>query len=349
MGRNRSNKMLLAAKLALLSCVVALTLHPVSSTADLAAHAEQLALFAAQALDPALATSLVAQLSQLGNFSEPDPSLFDRRSCEAGTQLPLLGATKPWPDILSSVNDAPDQKLLLLLRHGLAFENLSPNNSVCEFELDGRTVVNWDSGLTTTGREQASNASVFLHSAAPTGESWSSMLGLATAPRYFSPLSRTLQTAHAALGSGPAAAASSLLRASLGNDVCNGQHRVTADAPMLPNPWNTGCKAADQAKPLAELYNRSFVQFHIRPAGAATPGLLSDSDTLWRKGYDEPDEVQTARAKALLMQVFSSSKHKVAVVVTHGEMIEAFGRVVGVDSLSAANAQFVPIVLRYDS
>ena len=36
-------------------------------------------------------------------------------------------------------------------------------------------------------------------------------------------------------------------------------------------------------------------------------------------------------------------------VVTHGEMVEAFGRVVGVDSLSAANAQFVPIVLRYDS
>ena len=46
-------------------------------------------------------------------------------------------------------------------------------------------------------------------------------------------------------------------------------------------------------------------------AGAATPGLPSDSDTLWRKGYDEPDEVQTARAKAFLMQMFSSSKHKV--------------------------------------
>ena len=47
------------------------------------------------------------------------------------------------------------------------------------------------------------------------------------------------------------------------------------------------------------------------------------------------------------MQVWATVQQQVVVVVTHGEMIEALGDVVG-ESLSATNAQIVPLMVHYE-
>ena len=157
----------------------------------------------------------------------------------------------------------------------------------CNFSLGGRQVNNWDSPLTPTGQEQAANASRWLSSEASSGVTWSQLLGLKAAPRFTSPLTRTLETARAALGSHANLTASSLLRASLGRDVCNAQHRVAGPYVPAVAPWDTGCSAAKSAQSLVSLYPREFVSLRARPAGSASPGLVGETDQLWQSAIKE--------------------------------------------------------------
>ena len=134
------------------------------------------------------------------------------------------------------VNGSQAKKIILFLRHGQAYENLAPggNNKLCNFTLHGAMVQNWDSALTKTGLDQAAAVHSFLLSKAVNQseqETWYEVLRLKSAAGFSSPLTRTLETAREALLD-PATSASfmrpltsaSLLRASLGENVCNGRH-----------------------------------------------------------------------------------------------------------------------------
>eukprot|EP00658_Telonema_sp_P-2_P039484 TRINITY_DN28246_c0_g1_i7.p1 TRINITY_DN28246_c0_g1~~TRINITY_DN28246_c0_g1_i7.p1 ORF type:complete len:390 (-),score=40.73 TRINITY_DN28246_c0_g1_i7:333-1502(-) len=291
--------------------------------------------------------SLARRVSSSWRFSHAH-GLFSRTEKPiAGTQLPNLGAMRPWSDIMSSVSTDPDQKLLLLLRHGQALENLAPNNTLCNFTVDNILEENWDSRLTLTGTAQAANVSTWLSSEHTQGDTWAQLLRLGSAARFVSPLMRTLQTAAAAFDRAQPAVASSLLRASLGRHVCNAQHPVHSSAEHFPPPWNTMCPQARNPQSLRSLWDEELVDLPVRPAGGASPGLVSTQDILWRSDYEEEDAVTSARVTAFLVQLFASVPQDVVVVVTHGEIVTALGEVVGEPELSAANAQVVPVVVKY--
>lgn len=49
--------------------------------------------------------------------------------------------------------DRPSRKLIILIRHGQAWENLNPyGNDLCEFQLNNQTIPNFDSPLTPLGK-----------------------------------------------------------------------------------------------------------------------------------------------------------------------------------------------------
>lgn len=285
-------------------------------------------------------------------------------------QLPSFGALIPWPEILHLAED-PSRILLVMVRHGQAWENLNPyGNDLCEFDYEGETIQNFDSALSPAGEQQAQDLNSLLRSPAPSDQSpnddgnasWYEAMGLGNTPCITSPLTRTLQTAMFGFDQIPVPAfiASEIVRASIGHDVCNFRHSVSTptDEATLVSPWNTGCTLPHEA--LSEIYRTNnsskssnssvLFKFPIRPPGGEGFGLVSDSDTLWRS--DVVDDTQVSRGLTFLSQLFDNKglfdkKDGPTVVglVTHGEMIQAIYEAIGEVAYSAKNTQVVPLLL----
>jgi broad specificity phosphatase PhoE len=304
------------------------------------------------------------------------PDLFQQQyglyPDENQTQLSNFGSILPWSDVLSMVTaDHPNRKLLIMIRHAQAWENLNPtSNSNCEFEYNEQMIQNFDSELSPEGYEQAEILNELLHSLAPAEQNhqhnltWFETLGLVNRLFVTSPLSRTLQTANASLTALPLGRiiASELIRASLGTDVCNFRHSVksvTSDS-SLPSPWNTGCPlpqnslttlfSCDESDPVAMtsspacLYPLLPFEFPIRPSNGEGLGLISDSDELWRA--DMIDSSHRVRSLAFLRELFEyHPEEQIIGIITHGEMINALYDSLGEIPYSAKNTQIVPIMI----
>ena len=93
---------------------------------EVAARSELFAVSAAQSLDPSVRAGFAERVLDSAVGFNHTPGLFNRSATpEPGTQLDGLGALLPWPQILDKLSE-PNAKLLLLLRHGQAYENLTP-------------------------------------------------------------------------------------------------------------------------------------------------------------------------------------------------------------------------------
>jgi broad specificity phosphatase PhoE len=290
--------------------------------------------------------------AKIGVFAQQDGVYPD----EGSLQLENFGALVPWSEILKMA-DAPSSKLLIMTRHGQAWENLNPySNSLCEFELGGNVIPNFDSPLTPLGIDEARQLNEILLSPYNSsltryeGESlsWFEAMGLDNATFYTSPLSRTLQTAENVLARLPIAhiTASEMIRASIGTDVCNFRRsvNVSTSESALPSPWNSRCEIPNDS--LSEIYSKSLLNFSfpIRPAGGTGIGLVSDNDQLWRS--DVVDDSHILRAKAFVNQLFEYDDHSVVFIVTHGEMIDAVYQALGESPYAALNTEVVPVLIQ---
>lgn len=123
-------------------------------------------------------------------------------------QLDNFGATIPWNNIIKLLNNS-SRRLLVMIRHAQAWENLNPNpNYVCEFEYEGRVIQNFDSALSTEGVEQARALNSILRSssalpgkelASQSEKTWFQAMGLENELFVTSPLMRTMETTSLAL------------------------------------------------------------------------------------------------------------------------------------------------------
>jgi broad specificity phosphatase PhoE len=274
------------------------------------------------------------------------------------TQLANFGALKAWPDILNMLHNQPQRKLLILIRHGQAWENLNPDNTQCTFEYGGQWHNNVDSPLNPTGQQQASALNRLLLSPANATATWFETIGLLNAPFVVSPLARTMQTATLVLQKLPIqqpVQVNEIIRATIGIDVCNYRHPVSAasGSAVLPSPWSTNCNVTFPSNSsLSSMFNTSHtgsVEFalHVRPAGGSGFGLISDGDTLWRNDMSESAQQQQARAVAFLAQLYGVLPNNAQVlgVVTHGEIIDALSVAVSGMGYSAANTEVVPMMI----
>lgn len=298
------------------------------------------------------------------------PKLFEQQNgvypAENELQLPNFGAIQPWTDILELLNEK-NRKLLILIRHAQAWENLNPTeNSNCEFTYNNEVIQNFDSPLSETGKEQTKQLNELFRSISPSEQSsnqnltWFETIGLKNQLFITSPLSRTLQTSNHSLLSLPISGiiASEMIRASVGTDVCNARHSVYSSTSehSLPSPWNTGCKLPSES--LLDIYSCSSsnsqsdacqfptlpFQFPIRPPGGDGVGLISDSDQLWRS--DSVDSTHKERSLTFLNQLFEYfPDNSVIGVVTHGEMVEAVYESLGQFPYGPRNTQVVPIMI----
>lgn len=286
-------------------------------------------------------------------------------------QLPNFGAKISWNKILAMLQESAQRKLLILIRHGEAWENLNPlSNDHCEFLYENQIIQNFDSPLSPRGIEQALELNELLHSPAPSDQNnnqnmtWYETIGLLDQQYFTSPLSRTLQTANYSLTGVPMQniTASELLRASVGTDVCNFRHSVytSTSEHSLSSPWNTGCQLPSES--LLSLYTCQEdsqststackypilpFQFPIRPSSGHGIGLISDSDQLWRS--DIVDSSHIVRSLAFLQELREYyPAEQVIGVITHGEMISAIYESLHEVPYSAKNTQIVPIMIEFD-
>jgi broad specificity phosphatase PhoE len=282
-------------------------------------------------------------------------------------QLENFGALKPWKSIRKILRSSSNYRLLIMIRHGEAWENLNPTfNSNCQFNFEGQVIDNFDSPLSPLGLQQAKNLNNLLKAPSLEGstESWFETLGLNEESTSFitSPLTRTLQTSQLVFSYLPIPTnnhhngrivAHELLRAGIGQAVCNFRLNVhtPTEANILPSPWQTGCNSTSNSS-LSEIYSddSSPVKFNfsIRPAGGAGFGLISDSDVVWRSDLTE-DEVIMTRALAFLAQIYeNTAESSVTVAITHGEMIGAIYKSAGEANYNATNTEVVPLLLSYN-
>ncbi len=216
--------------------------------------------------------------------------------------------------------------------------------------------------------------------------SWFDRLGMRDAAFFVSPCSRTLLTAQAgfsgklvASGGVPHFRSSELLRANIGRDVCNYRRTVRgigASPAAAGPPFATLCNSSLTDPGLDVLFgNASGISFsfNVRPSGAAVPGsvdafgLVGDADSLWRSDTAETESGNAARAAAFLRALFSPGmvtqrmrtvshpddnvraqvSESVAVVVTHGEIVDAVWMLTTGETAryGAANTELVPMVV----
>lgn len=159
--------------------------------------------------------------------------------------------------------------------------------------------------------------------------------------------------------------ATEIVRASIGQDVCNFRRSVLTPTSLndLPLPFSTSCDLPEDS--LTEIYiNRAApddlkFEFPIRPPGGSGFGLFSDSDMLWRS--DVEDDTHVTRATAFLAQLFenrdfycgneedtrryNSSALPIIGLVTHGETIDAVYKASGEAGYSPRNTQVVPLMI----
>jgi broad specificity phosphatase PhoE len=276
-------------------------------------------------------------------------------------QLDNFGALRAWTEILQELSYHANQRLLIMIRHAEAWENLNPtSNSNCEFTYNGATIQNFDSPLSDDGITQAKALNqLFRSSSNSPSKSWYETIGLTEGNVTFvvSPLTRTLQTTEFVFDSLPLTASSEhsfiadeIIRAAIGRDVCNYRRNVKSPTSLNKDaqyPFQTGCKLPDES--LDDIYGNSVVNFTfpIRPPGGTGFGLFSDSDLLWRSDiYDE--EILENRALAFLSQVkeYTMSSSVVA-VVTHGEIVEAIYKACGEIAYKPKNTEVVPLLIKF--
>lgn len=293
------------------------------------------------------------------------PNIFAQQNgvqpIEGSYQLDNFGALISWDNILNELKRDPRQRLLIMVRHGQAWENLNPtSNANCEFTLDGHIIQNFDSPLTPKGIEQSKSLNSIFRSQVANNSSmtWFENIGLTqdTANFVTSPLSRTMQTTETVFDSLPLPAgksfiANEIIRATIGRDVCNVRKSVKTPTSSNPlsYPWQSGCKVPDDS--LENVYNNSNVRFSfpIRPAGGSGFGLLSDNDQLWRADVADDGIIKT-RATAFLGQLYEyTASSSVTAIVTHGEMINAIYLAAGENSYQPKNTEVVPLLLKYNN
>jgi broad specificity phosphatase PhoE len=316
-------------------------------------ESEVLAITAIQSTSmPSVKTFIASSLEKSLRFGMLD-GLFVQQTgvlpAEGELNLPNFGATIPWEDILSLVENNSSRRLVVMVRHAQAWENLNhEGNDKCNFTLNGEVISNFDSALSTDGSKQGQDLNDLLSSVSDNGNTWFERLGLTKATFYSSPLMRTMQSSELYF-SGLTKEyfhVTEMMRAAIGHDACNYRHsiRTPTSKGQLPDPFNTGCILPDDS--LESLFSSSEVNFDftIRPQGGTGIGLISDSDMLWQK--DMVDDSLVLRSRVFLAQLFEQP-NPIVCVVTHGEMIDGMYKAAGVDSgyPKPFNSEVVPMVV----
>lgn len=142
--------------------------------ASLTANETEILAVAAVQASPSM-TALKTELFQLiskTNTIRSVPGIFSQQDgvypSEGELQLPLFGAKIPWPDVMQELTADSNRVLLIMIRHGEAWENVNPlSNDHCEFLFEGHVINNFDSDLDPAGIRQAQDLNSLLRSDAP--------------------------------------------------------------------------------------------------------------------------------------------------------------------------------------
>mmetsp|Transcript_38842 Transcript_38842/g.54166 ORF Transcript_38842/g.54166 Transcript_38842/m.54166 type:complete len:372 (+) Transcript_38842:119-1234(+) len=285
-------------------------------------------------------------------------------------QLPNFASVMPWPQVLDLLDSEKNRRLLYCIRHGQAWENLSPSNRECSFKKEGVERPVFDSPLTFTGVNQT----VALNSLwdVPANNSgnmtWFDALHMGEAIGFVSPITRAMQTSHNIfhdMSIQTPVTVSEILRAGLNKDRCNYRRPVSTPTNMerLSPPWDTGCDYTNNSlvdlwrggtfvqlersdMGLKEIWANTEFQFTVQPPGGGSSSLYYDVDELWRSDWGETDPQLQARLSVALAEMFLQfPQQKIFFIVTHSECCEALNELFDGGTYDQANVEVSPFLL----
>uniref|UniRef100_A0A7S3R9Z3 Phosphoglycerate mutase-like protein n=1 Tax=Dunaliella tertiolecta TaxID=3047 RepID=A0A7S3R9Z3_DUNTE len=275
----------------------------------------------------------------------------------ASKQLPgpgqhfKFGALKPWEEIRELVQNDPDSKLLLLIRHGQALSNalqekLGPDawtetESKCNYTDTNGDVYNlFDAELTNMGVEQAQ----YLNSILDGGGWFKTMSGGAKARAIVSPLSRCLNTALLVTkGLGiKEFSIEEIVRETLGEDTCDARRSVSDPNPELFGP----CFFKEGLKTRFPMFDFPIINSQRESEGEGLGGLgmVSDEDVLWTPTR-EKQKKQVKRASTFLADLFESVPENIVPVITHSGFIRSLLLAVEREPYRPQNTELVPVIV----
>lgn len=274
----------------------------------------------------------------------------------ASKQLPgpgqhfSFGALVDWQKIHDMLDETPNMKLLLLVRHGQAVSNwlsdtLGPDDwftveETCQYTdaSSNKTYGIFDADLTDMGRNEAKSLNAMLDNA----EWWPKLTNGKLTEAIVSPLSRCLQTAQLISDGLPLDKfhVEENVRETLGEDTCDARRSVSDPDPERPSKLEGPC-------PFQAGLKRKFPSFSFPIVNETYRGfgLISDKDLLWNKDRETQKE-QTKRATEFLYDVFDYTDGQVALVVTHSGFTRSLLLAVGREPYRPQNSELVPVLVQ---
>ncbi|MEW5305032.1 MAG: hypothetical protein WDW38_001951 [Sanguina aurantia] len=322
-------------------------------------------------------------------FKTPSGLFIQER---ASKQLPgpgqhfSFGALLPWAEIQVLLDQLPDSKLVLLIRHGQAISNylsdfLGPDEwfkveETCAYtQKDGTEWGLFDADLTVKGQEETNALNGLLDNAG-----WYSKLtGGRPTRAVVSPLSRCLETANRALSGLPIGVYSveENVRETLGEDTCDARRSVSNPDPNHPSALEGPCDFAVGLR-------AKFPQFEFPIVGGkGDDELVAESDTDVDADSDddggdeglvvtgglggrnstsgfgllsdrdglwthkrETQHKQVKRATRFLRDLYAFAPEKVVFVVTHSGFTRSVLLAAGREPYRPQNSELVPLILQ---
>ncbi|KAF5829717.1 hypothetical protein DUNSADRAFT_15582 [Dunaliella salina] len=234
----------------------------------------------------------------------------------ASKQLPgpgqhfKFGALRPWEEIIELVQNDPNSKLLLLVRHGQALSNalqekLGPDawtetESKCNYTDNDGTFYNlFDAELTSLGVEQAQYLNSILH-----GGGW------------FKTMS--------------------------GGQKARAIVSISDPHPELIGP----CSFKEGLKTRFPMFDFPIIdsQSEEEGEGLGGMGMVSDEDVLWTPTR-EKQKKQVKRASTFLADLFESVPENIVPVITHSGFIRSVLLAVEREPYRPQNTELVPVIV----
>lgn len=255
------------------------------------------------------------------------------------------------------LDQSPDMKLLLLVRHGQAMSNwlsdtLGPDEwfkveETCSYSDDAglipgsggnKTYGVFDAELTEMGQSEARALNAMLDNA----KWWPTLTNGKKTEAVVSPLSRCLQTAQLISDGLPIDKfhVEENVRETLGEDTCDARRSASDPDPQHPSRLEGPCPFDKGLRSRFPSFSFPVVNDTYRGFG-----LTSDKDMLWTKDR-ETQKQQTRRATNFLYDLFSFVDSKVVMVVTHSGFTRSVLLSVGREPYRPQNTELVPVLVQ---
>jgi broad specificity phosphatase PhoE len=286
-------------------------------------------------------------VAEKGWFVQGDA--YDSKPSNVGFQFPDFGSLKPWHSVHQHLEQHPQTKLLLMVRHGEGVHNLVLSIVGSEMWENVISKLCWyrnyhifDPSLTQTGRDQSTHLNEILKA----NGTLEMLMGSAAPPLVLtSPLMRTTETALGVF-EGIEVKHNKLIASEYLRESTEGGHPCDARRSISDPPNGEGIVGNCTFDQGYQTLHGDEV-LYPRIINGQGFGMFSDADEFFSQDHPETLNQMHLRAAGVVQALFTNfPSERVVFTVTHSETIAGMMETLGLRHYEAANAELVPVLIR---